>query len=799
VQKQLLSQARPLIYYEGNKAYSGNGSILYGYKLILPEIYTLSEGEFEEMHTMWYRALKDFPLNTIIHKMDIYLKDKFSFSEKENQSFLQKATVKHFNGRDKLTHHSLLFFNLPNPAVLNSARIINPFKKPLKTEEAIKSFEKTKKFFSVDVKKAVDFINTSRYAKIEPISEEEFQYLEHGYFNGFYDDRVTDLDLKESKVGDKNIGVYTLNNISQFGDTVRTSIEDSAMSEREWVYHQGFMDSMAIKLNCDHIYNQVVFIKDHHHEKKKIEKNKDDFAGSRKFAREYKRDAEKLDEYLDEIADDEKIRLVYGHNNIIYYASDESEFEYLTNQIPNLFKSVDIMPYYPKGKNKENIIANSFPGWIGNIDLDNYYGPIDIQQVLCLFTNVAPYRNDNEGVYFNERLNNVPVRKDIWDKQRKRIKARNFFIIAPTGEGKSVVFNHIARQMYESGVSIVIVDLGGSYRKLSLLYPNDTVYIHYKEGEPIGLNPFELKQGEDITAEKIEELSNFVFKLWKKERLPNDGESVALKKIIKGYYTNVHQGHSFPDFYDFIDQFKDTLTKKLELEKHVNLDDFIHICSEFVGTGIYSFLFKKSSSQSERIGGKKFIVFELDEVKENAVLLTIMIHLVAETVRSVIWKDRKSQGIVFFDEFAKMLNFPSVLSSTAYFYQAIRKYEGSVGVAIQSPAQLPENEISQAIIDNTQVMYILQNTKGYEHVIKRFGMRPHHQVQLQSIKNNFSGERKYSEFMLVLGKESNVYRLEIPQEVFYAYQTEGKEYQEIMELYEQSGNMETAITKYMER
>ena len=78
-------------------------------------------------------------------------------------------------------------------------------------------------------------------------------------------------------------------------------------------------------------------------------------------------------------------------------------------------------------------------------------------------------------------------------------------------------------------------------------------------------------------------------------------------------------------------------------------------------------------------------------------------------------------------------------------------------------------------------------------------MRPHHQVQLQSLRNNFSGERKYSEFMLVLGKESNVYRLEIPPEVFYAYQTEGKEYEEIMELYEQDKNMETAITKYMER
>ena len=799
MQKQLLSDVKPLIYVEENRAYSNNGSILHGYRLILPEIYTLSEKDFEEIHAMWYKALRDFPTNIIIHKMDVYLKGKFHFEEKGSDSFLNRATERHFEGRDSISHYSFLFFMYPNPQILNSAKIQNPFKRPVKTKEAIEKVKESNKFFDADVKKAEEFINASRHMQLERLSSEEFRYLEHAYFNGFYEDRITDLDLKKSRVGDKHIGIFSLSNLNQYGETVKTSIEDASMSEREWIYHQGFMDDLAIKLNCDHIYNQIIFIKDHHFEKKKIEKQKDDFVGSRKFSREYKRDAEKLDEYLDEIADNEKIKLVYGHNNLIYYSGDQAEHESLSFRIPNLFKAVDIMPYYPVGKNKSNLIANSFPGFVGNIDSDNFYGPIDLQQCLCLFTNVGPYRNDENGVYFNDRMLNVPVRKDIWDRDRKRIKARNFFVIAPTGEGKSVLFNHIARQMYEKGVSIVIIDLGGSYRKLSLLYPEETVYIRYKEGEPIGLNPFKLEKGETITAEKIEELSTFVFKLWKKERLPNDGESVALKKIIKGYYTNVHEGHSFPDFYEFIDQFKDTLTKKLELEKHVNLDDFLHICSEFVGQGIYSFLFKGKDDESKRIGDRKFIVFELDEVKENPVLLTIMIHLISETVRKVIWKDKKTRGIIFFDEFAKMLEFPSVLSSTAYFYQAIRKYEGAVGVVIQSPAQLPENDISQAIIDNTQVLYILQNTKGYESVIKRFGMRPHHQVQLQSLRNNFNGQRKYSEFMLVLGKESNVYRLEIPPEVFYAYQTEGKEYQEIMELYEQSGSMETAITKYMQR
>ena len=45
---------------------------------------------------------------------------------------------------------------------------------------------------------------------------------------------------------------------------------------------------------------------------------------------------------------------------------------------------------------------------------------------------------DEKGIIFNDRQNNIPVIKDVWDEKKKRIKARNFAIFAPTGEGKSL-------------------------------------------------------------------------------------------------------------------------------------------------------------------------------------------------------------------------------------------------------------------------------------------------------------------------------------------------------------------------
>ena len=47
-----------------------------------------------------------------------------------------------------------------------------------------------------------------------------------------------------------------------------------------------------------------------------------------------------------------------------------------------------------------------------------------------------------------------------------------------------------------------------------------------------------------------------------------------------------------------------------------------------------------------------------------------------------------------------------------------------------------------------------------------------------------------------IGKESNIFRLEVPKEVYAAYLTDGAENEEIMTLYEKHQDMEKAITEY---
>jgi conjugal transfer ATP-binding protein TraC len=69
-----------------------------------------------------------------------------------------------------------------------------------------------------------------------------------------------------------------------------------------------------------------------------------------------------------------------------------------------------------------------------------------------------------------------------------------------------------------------------------------------------------------------------------------------------------------------------------------------------------------------------------------------------------------------------------------------------------------------------------------------------HIYQLSSISSNFQSERPYSEIFIMRGDKHQIYRLEVPKEVYWAYQTEGKENQKLMEIYDKVQNMEEKRT-----
>jgi len=102
----------PIATSKDHVIFANNGNVVACYKVDLPEIYSLSETDFEDLHSTWLQAVKSLPVGTVIHKQDIYLKTGFTASHLPNDTFLARATYNHFKGRECIQHTSYLFFNM---------------------------------------------------------------------------------------------------------------------------------------------------------------------------------------------------------------------------------------------------------------------------------------------------------------------------------------------------------------------------------------------------------------------------------------------------------------------------------------------------------------------------------------------------------------------------------------------------------------------------------------------------------------------------------------------------------------
>lgn len=792
-----LNAHHPILDIQNHVVFANNGNVVLCYEVALPEVYSLCEGDFEELHGTWFQAFKSLPTGTVIHKQDNYQKVGYDAKQLPERTFLEKATHDYFKGREYLSHQSHLFFVLPLDKALNASKYVNPFRKTEKGH--YRKLDVQVAEFITAVNDAVSFINNGQRVSLVPMAPVEILNHTNDYYNGFNQDFDTDvlLDKKHIEIGDHYFDVIAVNNEGCFGGTVQSSKINEKFTSDDFNFHQGFIDGLGLDLNENHIINHILYLDDRHKWRKLLDKKVEELSKSSNFGSQNKIVLKKVQHILDQINTDDSSRIIRGHLNIVFWHPETEHLKRIGSKVKACFKELDIVPYHPNGEERKHYFLNSHPCHANNFSNEDLY-VTDLKHALCLYINNTNYKSDDTGIIFNDRQFNIPVLKDVWDEGKKRIKARNFAIFAPTGEGKSFLANNILRQYYEQGVRLVIIDLGGSYAKFAKLYPDDHIILRYEQGKNLGINPFFISDESDLTPERLEDLAVFLLELLAEGNRVSKGREVAMKKVLLHYYNTVLEQHSLASLYRFVDHHKDNLIQDLHIgEEDFSVYGFLHILSEYVDGGLYSFLFNVGEDQTYTIEDKRMIVFELDEVRDNKEILSVMLKLIKSAIQRTIWRNRSERGIILFDEFAKQLKFANVLESVEFYYQAIRKQNGAIGIILQSINQLPNNSTSASILENTQVIYSLRNEKGYDELKSRLNLSSHDLDQLRSIRNKLTGDRKYTEIFIKIGKESNIFRLEVPTEVYAAYLTDGTESTQILELFEKTNDMEQAIKAFI--
>jgi conjugal transfer ATP-binding protein TraC len=782
-----------ILYLNENKLIFKNGVFGIIYKIILPEKYSLGKRDYSTLNDTWNSALKDLPNGSIFYKQDIFLKKNFDTKLMNDDNFLRQASIAYYSTFESLDHECYLFFLLPNK-IINNTRLINPFKKL-----------DVKKFNSID-EKNLEFIEQvesvilsleniklqgNNKLEISKTSEKEcINYLDL-YFNLFDSDKISDTIYKEKsvKVGNKYANLVCLLDQNTFPDNLEKYKKDKNLSNDKTIFFRNYAENFTFDLNFTHIYNQICIMDDNRKQLSELRLRNDKLHKSSSFDKINKFNAEETDKIINDIVVNfDSVRLIRAHNNIIIISDSEKELLENSLKVVNSFKDLDIKPYIPNGKYLTSLYLTSFPFFSVYFTEEQLY--ISSLEVFCSFiNNTGEFKNDKKGVYFNSRISNIPVLVDNWDEEKKYINARNGVVLAGTGGGKSFTINHIIESFINEGISIII-DLGGSYKKLAALYPNQVKYITYEKGKAINVNPF-AKSSSEVDSNQIEDLVEFVAIHYKRDEQIKEIEKTSLRKLIEKYYNDSISDYSLSNFILFIKQ-NENLLEDLNIDSNFfNRKEFLHSMSEFIEDGIYSFLYKKNE-EIEKIKNVKIIIFELDQIRDNQLLLTIMLQLVFSTIKEKIWNDKKTKGNIIFDEVAETLKWNGVLGRIEFYYQAIRKQGGSVTMILQDESQLPDNNVSTAIISNMQIMYVLE-ANNLERLQKRFGLSQHAIYQIASLNSNFTGKNPYSEIFIKRGETHQVYRLAVAKEVWWAYQTEGLKNEKLMEIYQETNDMELAI------
>jgi len=797
-------QAYSILAIIGDAILTKTGQITIPFLMENPECYSLDISDIETRHDEIYRSFKHIT-NGYVHKQDVLLRKKFQgdYVIKGN-SFLQKADKKHFNGREYLEHFSILSFSLSGLGSLSASYQKNPL---AYKENLSKADKEHLAQFLEEVESCVSILGKMTATSLKPLSEPEIKQYLYQFLNGFFEDTaLRDIQFSDIlRIGDKKGMFFTICDENYLPDKMKTFVPDNTLQTANSKLYASMLEKLGVHLNCSHVINQIWHFAGNAY-KEELKQRVLNFGRNREFDKEIKQRYEGLSEYETEILNEDNV-LCKTHFNIMILENDESILEKSIEHVKSVFSNAGFKYYIPSFEGLYNIYIGNIIGREVNLN-KNYLYLSDLHSSLCFNLNYTTFKNDDEGIFFNDRIFQIPLRKDIWDAKKKRIPARNGIIVSGTGGGKSVTSLNIIQQFIEDSCKVIVVEFGKSFYQLGQLYSERTLHLDYDGTEPLGINPFYLG-GVELSSEKLQTLVQLVLKYWRTISIQSDtNQIVSLTKIIRHYYDTVHSEHSFPDFYSFIKQSRNTLFETLNIrEEYFDIESFLHVCSDFMPGGIYENVCKPSKLE-EKIQKKDFVIFELTKIKKDPFLVSVIMTILFDTIESKILADRSVRGMLIFDEYAESAQIrdtfsgSDIHSTVAFCYQKLRKENGGVYTIIQTPAQLPDNEFTKGIIGNTQLLYVLPTTEVvYDNVIETFHMKNQSHINLmKSIKNDFNGKRPHSElFIRFQDNYATAVRLELSPEKLLAFQTDGDKWNILQGSFLETKSMEKSIEIYLKK
>lgn len=845
--------------------------------------YSADTDSYYDFTTLMASVIQVLGEGYALHKQDVFVRKDFDMGrvaakkkKGSKKAFLSEAYFRFFNGREYTEATTYLVITQKGKKggihTYDNSKWRDFLVKIQKVSDRLKSGEINCRFLSAAECKAYADRFFAFDFKNKNISMSDFK-----------------VDSEKIGMGNKQIKVYSLLDVDNIGlpGNIRPYTD---VSVNNAVISQDLLADIDHVPGVDSIvYNQVIFLPNQKREMMKLDKKKNRHASIPNPNNQIA--VEDINAVQTELARNGKI-LVYAHYNLIVQTSSDYDFQKVTNSLENIFARYNIH-ISKRAYNQLELFVASFPGNCFRLNQDYDQFLTLSEAALCLMYKERQAVGDDSALkcYYTDRQG-LPLAVDTSGKEGKKryTNNSNFFVLGPSGSGKSFFMNTVMRQYREQDTEIVIIDTGDSYEGLCSYF--DGTYISYSKEKPISMNPFKVTDAEynENFGEKKNFLKSLIFQLFKGAEFPTKLEDAVINQTIVEYYEEY-----FHPFEGFNEEERKEMKNKLLLEdkKNGEYDKFEEELEERYGDEyeIEELEYKKLSDREKRVSEKlkaviedkaategekevaqralqrltpevienkylmriehqidkierqkkklkvtelsfnsyyefaveripqimklqniqfnihdfatilqafykggenesilnndidgslfdeKFIVFEIDKVKDDPVLFPILTLIIMDVFTQKM-RIKKGRKCLVIEEAWKAIATPVMADYIKYLYKTARKHWAMVGVVTQEIQDITSSPIvKEAIINNSDVFMLLDQSKfkdKFDDIKATLSLTDIDCKKIFTINrlDNHEGRSRFQEVFIKRGQDGEVYGVEEPPECYINYTTE---------------------------
>lgn len=805
-----LEEILPIFGVEHDLIVSKQGDITIVYKCELPELFTLSDKEYEAFHQAWIKSIKVLPKHSVFHKQDWFIDSNYKSDYSKELSFLSRCSERFFNERPYLDHTCFIYITKkPQGRRLSSSLFSNLIRKSVVPEMVLKAqFLQELLDGAGQFKKILEdsgFIHLKRLKEEEILSTpekagiiERYCYLLHNESDLLISDFQLDNGLQ---TGDHHCQLYTLADAENLPTFCGSRINYDKYSTDQTKFSVGFSSPLGQLLTCNHIFNQFLFIDDGQKVIQKLESKKLRLQSLSAYSRENTIARDATNEFLNEAISQQRIP-VKAHFNVLVWSNEKDKLKDLRNLVTSALAGMDAVPKM-ETDGAAQIHWAGMPGNEADFPMNDTFDTF-LEHGCCFLNLETSYRSSLSpiGIRLGDRPTGHPVHVDISDEPMNKgiCTNRNKFILGPSGSGKSFFTNHMVRSYYEQGTHIVLVDVGHSYKGLCEMVKG--YYFTYDEKNPICFNPFYIGDGDVLDTEKKESIKTLLLALWKKDHETfNRSEYVALSNALQLYYEHLGKNKNefpcFNSFYEFLQsKFVEVLKVDQVKEKDFDVSNFLYVLRPYYRGGEFDYLL--NATENLDLLKERFIVFELDNIKDHPILFPVVTIIIMEVFISKMRKLKGIRKMILIEEAWKAIAKEGMAEYIKYLFKTVRKFFGEAIVVTQEVEDIISSPVvKQAIINNSDCKILLDQSKyqnKFDQIQELLGLTDKEKALVLSINKANDGTKRYKEVFISLGGMlSKVYRTEVSPEEYLTYTTEEKEKMKVMEYAKKHGNVEKGI------